>query len=104
LEDARRPSGDHVRRTTTAGSRLSFTVAGRDIALVAPNCARCSAIRVSIDGQPGKKISLHASSLTPQTIHRLASFANSSRHTVTITAIARNGHTRVDIDAVIRLT
>ncbi len=97
-------SGDHVRRTTTAGSTLSYTVTGRDIALVAPDCATCSAIRVSIDGQPGKKISLYAAASAPQTIHRLASFANSGRHTVTITAIARNGHTRVDIDAVIRLT
>ena len=97
-------SGDHVRRTTTAGSTVSYTITGRDIALVAPDCAACSEIRVSIDGQPGKKISLHASALAPQTIHRLASFANSGRHTVTITAIARNGHTRVDIDAVIRLT
>jgi photosystem II stability/assembly factor-like uncharacterized protein len=96
-------SGGHMRRTTVAGSRLAYTFTGRAVALVAPMCAACSAIRVRVDGAPAKEIVLHSSSLMARTIHPLASFGAVGRHTVTITAIARDGHTRVDIDDLIRL-
>ena len=86
-------TGGHLIRTTTAGSRLTYKFTSRDMALIAPTCPTCSAIRVSIDGFSPAKISLHSSSLVSQAIHPLASFAASGSHTVTITAAARDGET-----------
>jgi photosystem II stability/assembly factor-like uncharacterized protein len=98
-------TGGHLIRTTTAGSRLTYRFTGRDVALIAPTCPTCSAIRVSVDGAPPSKISLHSSSLVPQAIHLLGRFAASGLHTVTITAAPRDGQTRVnvEVDGVVQL-
>jgi hypothetical protein len=71
--------------------------------LLATNVAASGRDHVEVVEQRPHQQSRPSATLVPRAIHPLATFAAGGRHTITITAIAHNDHTRVDIDGLIRL-
>jgi hypothetical protein len=88
--------GGHVLRTTTAGRSASITIRARDIGVVATLRPGAGSLRVLVDGQFIKTVSLNGSGVVQQMIIFKKHWAAVGRHTLKVVSA---GGGPVELDA-----
>jgi beta-N-acetylhexosaminidase len=98
-----RYSGGSTRYATAAGASASFTFAGSSVAWVSAIGPSRGSAEVYLDGVYRATVSLHAATAASRRIVYAASWASQGTHTIRIVVVGTAGHSRVDVDAFVRL-
>ncbi len=94
-------SGGHTRYATSAGSRATFRIKGRSVALVMPKSRMSGKAKIYVDGLYAATVRLHARTTHARRIVFQRSWPESGTHTVRIVVVGTPHHPRVDLDAIL---
>ena len=86
-----------------AGARATFTFSGYAVSWVAAKGPNRGSAAVYVDGHLARRISLHAASPQARSIVFAKRWAGNGAHTLEIVNLGTAGHSRVDVDAFVRL-
>jgi hypothetical protein len=86
-----------------AGARATFTFSGYAVSWVAARGPNRGSAAVYVDGHLARRISLHAATPQARSIVFAKRWAGNGMHTLEIVNLGTAGHSRVDVDAFVRL-
>ncbi len=86
-----------------AGARATFTFSGYAVSWVAARGPNRGSAAVYVDGHLARRISLHATTPQARSIVFAKRWAGNGTHTLEIVNLGTAGHSRVDVDAFVRL-
>lgn len=94
-------SGGALRFASTAGSSVTFSFTGRNVAWVAPKDSTRGQAQVFIDGATtaAATVNLNSSTALSRQVVYTKSWTTSAAHTLKIVVSGTSGHPRVDVDA-----
>jgi GH25 family lysozyme M1 (1,4-beta-N-acetylmuramidase) len=96
-------SGGALRATAYKGAWASYTFSGMSISWVSYRGPNRGSAAVYVDGKYRTTISLYASSYLARQIVYATSWGSNGKHTIKIVNLGTAGHSRIDVDAFIRL-
>jgi beta-N-acetylhexosaminidase len=96
-------SGGSLRYSTAAGASATYTFTGTSVSWVAYRGANRGKAAVYVDGAYEATIDLYSSVYWARQIVYAASWPTSGTHTLKIVNLGTAGHSRVDVDAFVRL-
>jgi hypothetical protein len=96
-------SGGTLRSSTTAGASATYHFTGASVAWVAYLGPGRGSAAVYLDGTRVATISLYSPINHARQIAYAANFASSGNHTLRIVNLGTVGHSRIDVDAFVRL-
>lgn len=96
-------SGGSLRYSTTSGASATYSFTGSSVAWVAFKSPVRGSAKVYVDGVYKATVNLNASEFTPLQVVYAATWSVSGAHTLKIVNQGTAGHSRVDIDAFVRL-
>jgi hypothetical protein len=91
-------SGGSARYAKAAGSRVSYTLSARAIALVTTAGPTRGKAKIYVDGSLVKTIDLKASKTTYRYVAWYRQWSSSSKNTVKVVVLGTSGRPRVDVD------
>jgi beta-N-acetylhexosaminidase len=97
-------SGGSIAYSAAAGASVSFRLTGFSVSWVAYRGPDRGSAAVYIDGAYRTKVSLYATTYRSKQIVYAASWARNGTHTIRIVNLGTRGHSRVDVDAFVRLS
>ena len=101
VRDARTASGGGTTWSAQAGARLTLTVTGRTIAVVAPRSPNRGELRVLLDGTPVATVDLGSPEPAPRSVVYARTFPGVEEHTLALEVVGTPGRARVDLDAIV---
>jgi hypothetical protein len=96
-------SGGSLRYSTAAGASATFRFTGSSVAWVAMRSPVRGAAKVYVDGVYSATVNLYGTEFSPLRVVYARSWALEGAHTLKIVNQGTAGHSRVDIDAFVRL-
>jgi len=96
-------SGGSVAYSTAAGASATYAFTGSAVAWVAPRGPARGAARIYVDGVYEGTVSLYAPSFAARQVVFATHWAGIGSHTLRIVNLGTAAHSRVDIDAFVRL-
>ena len=96
-------SGGSLAYSTAAGASATFRFTGYSIGLVAYRGPNRGSAAIYVDGVRTATISLHATTYASRQIVYATHWATNGTHTIRIVNLGTAGHSRVDVDAFVRL-
>jgi hypothetical protein len=97
-------SGGSVRYASTRGASATFRFTGSSVAWVSSLGTNRGSVWVYVDGSFATSVSLHRSTGQSRALVFARNWSTAGTHTVKIVVAGTAGHSRVDIDAFVRLT
>lgn len=96
-------SGGNVAYSTAAGASATFTFTGRAVSWVSAVGTSRGQAKVYIDGTYAHTVNLYSTTFHARRVVYVASWPTNGTHTIRIVNVGTAGHSRVDIDAFVRL-
>ena len=96
-------SGGSLRYSTASGASATYSFTGTSVSWVAYRGANRGKAAVYVDGVYETTVDLYASVYWARQIVYAASWPTSGTHTLRIVNLGTSGHSRVDVDAFVRL-
>jgi beta-N-acetylhexosaminidase len=96
-------SGGTLRYSTASGASASYTFTGTSVSWVAYRGANRGQAAVYLDGVYQQTVNLYSTSYWARQIVYAATWSTSGTHTLRIVNLGTSGHSRVDVDAFVRL-
>jgi beta-N-acetylhexosaminidase len=96
-------SGGTLRYSTAAGASATYRFTAASVGWVAYRGPTRGSAAVYLDGERVATINLYSSIYQARPIVYVANFASSGSHTLRIVNLGTTGHSRVDVDAFVRL-
>jgi beta-N-acetylhexosaminidase len=96
-------SGGTLRYSTAAGASASYTFTGTSVSWVAYRGANRGEAAVYVDGLYRATVNLHSTTYWARQIVYAVSWPTSGTHTLKIVNLGTSGHSRIDVDAFVRL-
>jgi hypothetical protein len=92
-----------LRYSTAAGASASYTFTGTSVSWVAYRGANRGEAAVYVDGLYRATVNLHSTTYWARQIVYAVSWPTSGTHTLKIVNLGTSGHSRIDVDAFVRL-
>lgn len=96
-------SGGSLAYSTAAGASATYAFTGRAVSWVADLGPSRGQAKVYIDGTYAHTVNLYSATFHARQIVYVASWSTNGSHTIRIVNVGTAGHSRVDIDAFVRL-
>jgi len=96
-------SGGSLAYSTTAGASATFAFSGSSVSWVAYRGPSRGSAAVYVDGAYRATVNLHATTYHARQVVFAASWPTSGRHSIRVVNLGTAGHSRVDVDAFVRL-
>jgi beta-N-acetylhexosaminidase len=96
-------SGGSLAYSTTYGASASFTFTGYSVGWVAYRGPNRGSAAIYVDGAYRATVNLYSATYTPRPIAYAISWAANGTHTIMVVNLGTSGHSRVDVDAFVRL-
>jgi beta-N-acetylhexosaminidase len=96
-------SGGTLRYSTGAGASATYTFTGMGVSWVAYRGANRGQASIYLDGVYEGTVNMYSSIYSARQVMYAASWATSGTHTLKIVNLGTAGHSRVDVDAFVRL-
>jgi len=96
-------SGGSIAYSTTAGASARFSFTGRAVSWVAYHGPTRGSAKVYIDGVYRTTVNLYSATYLARQIVFATSWSVNGSHSITIVNLGTAGHSRVDVDAFVRL-
>jgi beta-N-acetylhexosaminidase len=96
-------SGGTLRYSTAAGASATYTFTGVGVSWVAYRGANRGQAAIYLDGVYAGTVNMYSSVYYARQVVYAASWATSGTHTLRVVNLGTSGHSRVDVDAFVRL-
>lgn len=96
-------SGGSLRYSTAAGASATYAFTGSSVAWVAMRSPARGSAKVYVDGVYKATVNLYASPFSPLQVVYAYTWSSDGQHTLRIVNEGTAGHSRVDVDAFVRL-